>query len=154
MTDVTLRPLNGPDLEDLREWRNVSRDAFFDSGIIETHEQQLMWFWNRYLNGAGPRIYTILFGTVRVGFIGFKRLSRYDAPLQHVEVGPLIMSPTSINRGLMSQALDRLRRIHHQPNTLWAAHVKSDNHASLRLFEKAGFIKLRPRRTRCPKSRS
>lgn len=151
--NVELRPLNGPDLEDLREWRNFSRDSFFDSRIIETHDEQLAWFWGRYLNGIGPRIYTILFGTVRVGFIGFKRLSRYDAPLQHVEVGPLITAPQYRGKGIMISALRHMRRLF-QKNTLWVAHVKPDNHASLRLFEKAGFIRLRPRRTSCRKSRS
>lgn len=151
---ITLRPLYGPDLEDLRQWRNISRDSFFDSSIIETHDEQLLWFWNRYLNGAGPRIYTVCMGTtIRVGFIGFKRLSRYDAPLQVVEVGPLITDPKYRGQGIMTGAFRYMRRLF-QKNTLWVAHVKPDNHASLRLFEKAGFIKLRPRRTSCRKSQS
>jgi RimJ/RimL family protein N-acetyltransferase len=84
-----------------------------------------------------------------IGFIGAKWRFNPSAndPIQCVEIGNLMLESAYHGRGVMATALSKVRALYSR-NTIFIAHVKPTNRASLRLFESAGFWRVPPKRSR------
>lgn len=145
---VTLERLTHADINLLRELRNANADAFFDPTYI-TREMQEDW-WYRYARDEPTRVvfYTIWLNNVTpVGFLSVKRCgisysastaAFSDRRCEVRELGHLLLAPAHRGRGIMAAAITEVRRLY-SPLTFWVAHVKEDNAASLRLFERQEF---------------
>jgi RimJ/RimL family protein N-acetyltransferase len=96
--DVTLRAITSADLENLREWKNANRFAFFYQEII-TPEQQARWFQD-YLERAHDYMFVVQRVGQAVGCMGFRMLEQ-RADIYNVIRG----QPESGGKGAMSQAM-------------------------------------------------
>jgi hypothetical protein len=93
-----LRTITVADLENLREWKNAHRFAFFYQAII-TPEQQDKWFQG-YLERANDYMFVVQRGHEPAGCMGFRLLD------QHADIYNVILGrPESGGKGLMSWAM-------------------------------------------------
>lgn len=96
--DVTLRAIIPADLENLREWKNTNRFAFFYQAII-TPEQQAQWFAG-YLKRANDYMFIVESAGQAVGCMGFRMLD------QHADIYNVIRGRSERgDKGALSQAL-------------------------------------------------
>lgn len=150
---ITLRPLQHSELNLLRELRNANADAFFDSREISRADQE--YWWRVYQSDTSTSFFTIWTDAVTpIGFFSTRWLGRVDAEpgdrrFGVLEIGNLLLSPAYRGQGVMHRAIAEIRRYCGR-DTLWIAHVKPTNTASLRVFERQGFWRAKP----CRKSHS
>jgi RimJ/RimL family protein N-acetyltransferase len=96
--DVALRAIIAADLENLREWKNAHRFAFFYQAMI-TPEQQGKWFQD-YLERATDYMFVVQRGSEPIGSMGFRLLD------QRADIYNVIRGRRERGgKGLMSQAL-------------------------------------------------
>lgn len=132
--ELELHSINSGDLENLREWKNAHRDAFFYKEII-TAERQLTWYQG-YLERADDYMFVIKQIGQPVGCIGFRYLNE-SIDIYNVMIGV----PEMAGKGYMGAALrvmtaEASRRYPGTPLTLM---VLKDNPA-LNWYKKNGFI--------------
>lgn len=98
-----LVPVDGNDLEFLRQGKNSNRASFFHQAVI-TRSDQRDWF-SRYQNTNTEHMFVIYSNTERVGVLGLRILETGKAELYNVmRVG----ERNTETQGLMSRALDAL----------------------------------------------
>jgi RimJ/RimL family protein N-acetyltransferase len=124
---MRLRLLEERDLDAVRELRNRNRQWFFDDAEVSV-EQQRKCFAG--LASRATRFYVIEDDGVVVGTISVTERGR------GFEIGNLVLDEAHRGRGLMGQAVADLTRT---PGRYFAE-VKPGNDASLRVFERAGFV--------------
>jgi len=93
---VILRTISVDDLEDLRQWKNAHRLAFFHQEII-TPEQQAEWFQG-YLERPADYIFIVEQARTPIGCLGFRIIQ------EHADIYNVIRAHAS-SKGTMSQAL-------------------------------------------------
>lgn len=137
---LRLREAIDEDCRLLWEWANdpVVRAASFRSGPIEW-EEHVRWFQDR--ERAGRRIYILMDAAQRpIGQV------RFDMAAMPEALVDLSVEESLRGRGYGSDGL-RLACAHLAkavPGALVRALIKPDNVASLRTFERAGFIRCAP----------
>lgn len=140
--DIHLRPLTSSheDLEFVRNLRNVNRSYFFDSNWILDWQQHDWWL--KMSKNPRYHFYLIEHNGFRIGTISKRHL--FDIPFKKTitpvyEVGNLMLLYYYQGKGLMHTALAEFQK---EP-AFFIAHVKSGNDSSTRVFEKAGFGRIR-----------
>jgi RimJ/RimL family protein N-acetyltransferase len=123
---MRLRPVARADLDAIRHLRNTNREWFFHDREISAAEH-VAWFESL---PSRPVDFFVIEEDGRV--VGTISLTRRD---RQVEVGNLVLDPSSRGRGLMRQAVTLLTA---QPGD-YVADVKAGNDRSLRVFRAAGF---------------
>lgn len=123
---MLLRLIEERDLEAVRDLRNRNREWFFDDREV-TAEEQHVWFAS--LHSRRIAFYVIEQDGDVVGTISVAEQAGGH------EVGNLTLDERYRGRGLMA---DALAEACHEPGTYFAR-VKTENEASLRVFERAGF---------------
>jgi UDP-2,4-diacetamido-2,4,6-trideoxy-beta-L-altropyranose hydrolase len=135
--EVTVRAAVAADAELLHRWRNSdpARAASFNSAPI-SFEDHCRWLDNALSNP----LQLILIGAVAGNAVGSIRYALSDAGADI----SIVVAPEAQGRGIGGTLLEAgevyLRTVHPEPLRLRAA-IKPGNHASLRLFEAAGFTR-------------
>jgi RimJ/RimL family protein N-acetyltransferase len=124
---MRLRRLTVNDLERVRQLRNASREAFFDSREISADEQRA---WFDRLIDKPVEFYVIEEDGLVVGTI-----SVTDTPKGR-EIGNLVLDDAFRGRGLMRQAVEQLSAA---PGVYYAE-IKADNDRSRAVFRDTGFV--------------
>lgn len=97
-SELELRAINSSDLENLRNWKNSHREAFFHRQTITT-EQQQQWY-KGYQQRDNDFMFIISHSDQPIGCIGFRRLED-KLDIYNVIMGNQQMS----GKGLMRTAL-------------------------------------------------
>ena len=124
---MRLRRLTADDLERVRELRNASRHAFFDSREISAVEQR-SWF-DRLVHKP-VAFYVIEEEGQVVGTISVSDTAK------GCEIGNLVLDERFRGRGLMRRAVEQLTAA---PGTYYAE-IKADNDPSRAVFRETGFV--------------
>ncbi|HYB95511.1 MAG TPA: GNAT family N-acetyltransferase [Vicinamibacterales bacterium] len=123
---MRLRALTTDDLEAVRRLRNDNRHAFFDDREISADDHRR---WFERLSDRPITFYVLEEDSRVVGTISVTQTPHGR------EIGNLVLDREFRGRGLMRQAVLQLTS---EPGT-YVADVKPDNHASLSVFNAAGF---------------
>lgn len=123
---MNLREINEKDLETTRELRNKNKEWFFTSEYITT-EQHRQWF----LKPRSGHFYVIEENNKTIGTIGLKEEA------EEIEVFALTMDDAYRGKGHMKKAIQQLT----SDGRRYYAQIMPNNLNSIRVFEKAGFIK-------------
>jgi RimJ/RimL family protein N-acetyltransferase len=124
---MQLRRLTVDDLERVRQLRNASRHAFFDTREISADEQR---GWFDRLSQKPVEFYVIEEDGDVVGTISVS-----DTPNGR-EIGNLVLDEAFRGRGLMRRAVEQLTAA---PG-IYYAEIKPDNDASRAVFRETGFV--------------
>jgi RimJ/RimL family protein N-acetyltransferase len=124
---MRLRRLTADDLERVRQLRNASRHAFFDSREISADEQRS---WFDRLAHKPVAFYVIEEEAQVVGTISVSDTAKGR------EIGNLVLDEAFRGRGLMRQAVEQLTAA---PG-IYYAEIKVDNDASHAVFRETGFV--------------
>jgi RimJ/RimL family protein N-acetyltransferase len=124
---MQLRRLTVDDLERVRQLRNASRHAFFDTREISADEQRS---WFDRLGRKPVQFYVVEEEGQVVGTISVS-----DTPNGR-EIGNLVLDEAFRGRGLMRRAVEELTAA---PG-IYYAEIKPDNHASRAVFRETGFV--------------
>jgi RimJ/RimL family protein N-acetyltransferase len=96
--DVTLRTITETDCDNLRQWKNDNRRAFFSQDIISP-QMQMKWFQS-YLERENDFMFMVMFNSEPIGCMGFHMLEG-QADIYNVILGRLDMA----GKGIMSKGL-------------------------------------------------
>ncbi len=96
--NIALRTIAESDLENLRQWKNANRFAFFFQDVV-TPEQQTAWFQG-YLERSKDYMFIVQSEKRSIGCMGFRLLDN-QADIYNVILG----NPEMGGKGLMSKAM-------------------------------------------------
>lgn len=130
---MELRSINSGDLEQLRQWKNENRDAFFHKEEI-TKEQQRSWY-EAYKDRINDYMFILSEDGRDIGCIGIRLL------LDKWDIYNVIIEENFSNNGRMTQALKTMLHIAScRKDAPIVAKVLKGNHA-LGWYMKNGFVK-------------
>lgn len=138
---LVLRSIEEKDLENLRNWKNDNRKAFFYQEII-TPQQQREWFLS-YLKDPDNTMFVVEYENRPVGCLGYK-LQEGTPDIYNV----ILSDPEFKRRGIMSNALKMmdsyLYRIGYREVTL---KVIKSNIEAINFYKKNGYEILKDEET-------
>jgi RimJ/RimL family protein N-acetyltransferase len=131
--ELVLRTIKSNDLENLRNWKNTHREAFFHQEIISP-EQQQQWYQG-YLQRPHDAMFIISYYDQPIGCIGFRKLE------DRIDIYNVIMGDQQLSgKGLMRRSLHALvsEAAHQFPGLPVTLKVLKGNPA-LEWYLKSGF---------------
>lgn len=94
---VSLRAIGSGDLEDLRQWKNANKAAFFFKGDISPVMQET-WF-SGYLERPRDFMFMVMHGNSKAGSLGF-RMEGTAADCYNIMGAPGGRSPRAMSQGM------------------------------------------------------
>ena len=126
---VDIIPLVPTYLELLRQWRNLNRDAFFDTREISV-EDQAKWY-EAYKSAQGEVQYIVMCNDEPVGTFAIIN----GDPIEFIRV--MIGRKDLIGKGIMKTALNQAFALY--PSKSAKLKVKADNVEAIGLYKSCGF---------------
>lgn len=132
----TLRALEHPDIEWLRDLRNASREHFFDHRVITVEQQEAWWRSAQW----GDERWVIVSDTRRIGYFSIVT-PKPDLPIFPTDGRPVRYFSTMIvaheHRG--QGAIQAAATAFDTVSTVYVGYVAEGNHTSLRACSKLGY---------------
>lgn len=136
---IRLRRATIADADNLRAWRNESRESFFDTNEVNADDHRV-WLQTQLLT-PGCRIYIVENDTVSVGTISLYNIERTQAEMGRVAIGAQHRRK-GYARGALAAVITEAKAL---GLSSLRASVKAANHAARVLYADAGFVELSER---------